>query len=655
MIDNESGSSINDAVAKLKLRRASEALDYPDDAPKSTSRRVKASSPEGLAAMRSYSDKAEAEQQARKQEKRGIKPADLNVGVIKSFIDGFLEGFQKEAKRIVEAERTKSEKMETKDALTGSCCSKIEDSFQNFFGIFKGWTQNFVNMDNSLDAIVKSMGIENRKDDLEESRAAARGESELFNRQPGDESGLTVGQRLAGRGKDFASNTVEMFRSMITSLISGAVKGLLGLGAAGLAVALLPKEYQQLIGSALKGIWEGLEDVVPGLKTFSSLISGINTIHEKYISFMEATLFPMFKRVGEIYDEIKGWFGGSKKPSQDQNTKDYITRRQTEEEQSWRAANPEPDTTNMSPRAKRAAKAEYNTRYDAAMDAANKRIDGEVSKGGLPPANSGPQSRGKIGGAPQVADPISTPGATPNVSGAGDSYNYDSYASAIGARESNNNYAAVNTLGFLGKYQFGAAALEDIGLLKKGASKGGNSALNNPSNWTIPGGKEAFLSDPAAQEDAMKRYTASNLRTLKKIGVLGKNASPSDVASALAASHLVGPGGAKKTLSGEDQSDAYGTKSSEYMKLGASSQMPSGTQQPPAPTAGIDVSRASTAIQATKEARATNVNVNAPTITPQSGGNQQSSRSESVDIPSPVAYRGSVDRDIYFTTAMGAA
>ncbi|MGA0828849.1 MAG: hypothetical protein ACO3PP_02545, partial [Flavobacteriaceae bacterium] len=51
---------------------------------------------------------------------------------------------------------------------------------------------------------------------------------------------------------------------------------------------------------------------------------------------------------------------------------------------------------------------------------------------------------------------------------------------------------SVQTLGFLGKYQFGAAALEDMGLIKKGASKGGNKVLNDPSNWNIPGGKEAF-------------------------------------------------------------------------------------------------------------------------------------------------------------------
>ena len=40
---------------------------------------------------------------------------------------------------------------------------------------------------------------------------------------------------------------------------------------------------------------------------------------------------------------------------------------------------------------------------------------------------------------------------------------YDAFLDALGERESSGNYGAVNTLGFLGKYQFGEAALTDVG------------------------------------------------------------------------------------------------------------------------------------------------------------------------------------------------
>jgi hypothetical protein len=46
------------------------------------------------------------------------------------------------------------------------------------------------------------------------------------------------------------------------------------------------------------------------------------------------------------------------------------------------------------------------------------------------------------------------------------------------------SYQADNKKGFIGKYQMGAEALEDMGYLKKGASKLGSRATYNPANWT---------------------------------------------------------------------------------------------------------------------------------------------------------------------------
>ena len=59
----------------------------------------------------------------------------------------------------------------------------------------------------------------------------------------------------------------------------------------------------------------------------------------------------------------------------------------------------------------------------------------------------------------------------------------------------------------------------------------------------------------------------NNLRVLK--GAPGfKQFKRGDIAGALAAAHLVGAGGAKKFLAGNDSADAYGTKASDYFALG---------------------------------------------------------------------------------------
>lgn len=171
--------------------------------------------------------------------------------------------------------------------------------------------------------------------------------------------------------------------------------------------------------------------------------------------------------------------------------------------------------------------------------------------------------------------------------------NYSSYAQTVGQRESGGDYKAVNTLGFLGKYQFGAAALEDMGLIKKGASKGGNKVLNDSSNWTIEGGKEAFLNNAALQEQTMANYTKQNFRSLKRLGVVNEETPPEKVAGYLASAHLVGPGGAAALSRGEVRKDAYGTSAQSYFKLGSVSQS---DVQPAPSTSGAQVAAATSAV-----------------------------------------------------------
>lgn len=140
--------------------------------------------------------------------------------------------------------------------------------------------------------------------------------------------------------------------------------------------------------------------------------------------------------------------------------------------------------------------------------------------------------------------------------------------SALRQRESGGNYGAQNNLGYTGAYQFGAPALETVGYLRPGTGRRGNEALHDPANWTIPGGREAFLSNKELQDMAMKKLMASNQQRLKSMGLVNQQTPPNVLNAMLAAAHLAGPGGVKALLSGRNRRDAYGTPASEYYNLG---------------------------------------------------------------------------------------
>lgn len=222
-------------------------------------------------------------------------------------------------------------------------------------------------------------------------------------------------------------------------------------------------------------------------------------------------------------------------------------------------------------------------------------------------------SSGAAGGGRGFMNPTSPTPATSATVGTvpGIPIDYASYAEEIGKKESGGKYDTVNSIGYVGKYQFGAMALEDMGLVKKGVGRKGQKALDNPENWTIPGGKSAFLQNAQLQEDTMKRYTMQNFLSLSRLGVIKKDTTPQQVAGYLAASHLLGPGGALALSQGKSGSDAYGTSSATYFKVGAATQapgsMPGGgttvassspapTATPSSPSTGVQVASASTAV-----------------------------------------------------------
>jgi hypothetical protein len=202
------------------------------------------------------------------------------------------------------------------------------------------------------------------------------------------------------------------------------------------------------------------------------------------------------------------------------------------------------------------------------------------------------------------SSPSKVSGSIP--SGSGIPIDYQSYAQKIGEKESRGKYDAVNTLGYLGKYQFGALALQDMKLVKKGTSLKG---LDDPANWNIEGGKKAFLNNPQLQEDTMVKYTKQNFATLNRIGVINNKSSQQEIAGYLAASHLLGPGGAQELAQGKVGSDAYGTSSATYFKVGSATQgIGSGgtsavaSAPAAAPTSGVTIASASTAAADARQA-----------------------------------------------------
>ena len=148
-----------------------------------------------------------------------------------------------------------------------------------------------------------------------------------------------------------------------------------------------------------------------------------------------------------------------------------------------------------------------------------------------------------------------------------------SYLNAIGARESSNSYNAVNSLGFLGKYQFGAMALEDLGYIRPGASSTGRNieVVSNPANWTGKDGVASvndWLNNPVVQERAMVEYTNANRRALIANGGIRPGDDQATQTGMLAGAHLLGATGMQNWRISGAGTDAFGTTGREYFRLG---------------------------------------------------------------------------------------
>ncbi len=139
--------------------------------------------------------------------------------------------------------------------------------------------------------------------------------------------------------------------------------------------------------------------------------------------------------------------------------------------------------------------------------------------------------------------------------------------------ESDGNYQAVNTLNFLGAYQFGEAALTDLGFVRYD----GNAFDNNYSGgWTGKHGVYStrdFLNSRRAQDLAAREWVElmwhyielQNLDAYAWSEVGGITLTPSAM---LAATHLLGPDSLAQFVRSNgtvDLRDPYGTPISRYM------------------------------------------------------------------------------------------
>ncbi len=128
---------------------------------------------------------------------------------------------------------------------------------------------------------------------------------------------------------------------------------------------------------------------------------------------------------------------------------------------------------------------------------------------------------------------------------------YIGFKEALAFKESQGNYFTTNTLGYLGKYQFGVGTLQLMGVY----------------NAT------QFLNDPRLQEKVFRTNVARNKWILRREinRFVGKRIKGVEITESgiLAAAHLAGAGNVKKYLRsyGElDVQDAYGTSIGDYIK-----------------------------------------------------------------------------------------
>lgn len=146
---------------------------------------------------------------------------------------------------------------------------------------------------------------------------------------------------------------------------------------------------------------------------------------------------------------------------------------------------------------------------------------------------------------------------------------YSEFCHAMRVRESSDKYDCVNSLGFLGAYQFGMARLCDLGLTER-INPASSSMANSAFRWKKPHTAVDFLNSAVLQDATFLSHVLNLKRRLdSRLGGVIKVVKVADqlgtLSGAVACAHLLGIGGVSTLLvRGIDQADAYGTLASEY-------------------------------------------------------------------------------------------
>ena len=162
--------------------------------------------------------------------------------------------------------------------------------------------------------------------------------------------------------------------------------------------------------------------------------------------------------------------------------------------------------------------------------------------------------------------------------------NFQRFLTALGQRESENQYNCVNSLGFTGRYQFGEAMLIELGYYEADSyyNGGGNGVDKNywRGRWTSKAGQfgvnnyEDFRNNKGGIQEAVIKdeFRFSTNKIVELVGGRSEfdrylQNSPYTYSGILAAAHLQGAWGAADLLkNGGRRCDEFGTCISEYAR-----------------------------------------------------------------------------------------
>ena len=177
-------------------------------------------------------------------------------------------------------------------------------------------------------------------------------------------------------------------------------------------------------------------------------------------------------------------------------------------------------------------------------------VEPEIQLATLPPSLQLGELTKSIGPGERNTQPLTT--AYQRFGAPGVGQKYTGFKEAVGFKESRGNYSSINTLGYMGKYQFGSGTLALLGI---------RDSINFLHSSEL---QETVFAANLARNKWVLRREIKNFSGTKINGILITESG------LLAAAHLAGPGNVKKYLRTQGTTvakDAYGTSIEDYLSL----------------------------------------------------------------------------------------